>query len=71
MDAETAPVKRGFSAVAGNFQKPPHPPWLREGGFSSPPFWQLSPRVILADHHTYRDLKEVNALQAVAGREVI
>jgi hypothetical protein len=39
--------------------------------FPSPPFCQLSPRVILADHHTYRDLKEVNALKAVADREVI
>ena len=31
----------------------------------------LSPRVILADHHTYRCVKEVNALKAVADREVI
>ena len=62
---------RKFPAVAGNSQKPSHPPRLRGGVFPSPPFWQLSPRVILADHHTYRDLKEVNALKAVADREVI
>jgi len=69
---EKAPEKReGFSAVAGTFQKPPHSPRLRGGVFPSPPFCQLSLRVILADHHTYRDLKEVNPLKAVAGREVI
>ena len=62
---------RRVSAVAGNSQKPPHSPRLRGGVFPSPPFCQLSPRVILADHHTYRVLKEVNALKAVADREVI
>ena len=57
--------------MAGNSQKPPHPPRLRGGVFPSLPFCQLSPRVILADHHTYSRLKEVNALKAVVGREVI
>ena len=57
--------------VAGISQKPPHCPRLRGGVFPSPPFCQLSPRVILADYHTYRYLKEVNPLKAVAGREVI
>ena len=69
---EKAPEKReGFSAVAGTFQKPPHSPRLRGGVFPSPPFCQLSLRVILADHHTYSLVKEVNPLKAVAGREVI
>ena len=63
--------REGFSAVAGTSQKPPHPPRLRGGVFPSPPFCQLSPRVILAEHHTYNPVKEVNALKAVVGREVI
>ena len=29
------------------------------------------PRVILADNHTYSSVKDVNALKAVADREVI
>ena len=71
-EAETALKKQeGFPAVASTTQKQPHPPRLREGVFPSPPFCQLSPQVILADHHTYRNVKEVNALKAVVGREVI
>ena len=62
---------RTFPAVAGTSQKPSHPPRLRGGVFPSPPFCQLSPRVILADHHTYSFVKEVHALKAVADREVI
>ena len=66
-----APEKRGgFPAVAGTSKAASFPaaPWR---SVPQPALLPAFPRVILADHHTYRDLKEVNALKAVADREVI
>ena len=68
---ETAPGKReGFpgSRHLSKAASLPAAPWR---SVSQPALLPAHPRVILADHHTYRIVKEVNALKAVADREVI